>query len=772
IRVFYYSLITLFTISSDYVISDVLVTDDNVINKHKECVDRTKKSSKLISGRFNDQQIAAICDRQFQWTKAVFRLSDVETSFFLTANQRKWLNSVYACPDLRLCQCDDFVCYSLHKSFSGTVEFIGKRGIDRLPRRNSKLLLRKEYRMFSDDEREKFHEAMNALKSDLIDNYSKYDILTTAHTPNLAPGAHFGPAFLPWHREYLRQFETALRFYDDSIAMPYWDSTLEQGLPDPRHSVIWSKKFFGNGDDIVNEGPYRNWTISNPTEAQPTNHLLRHIATSPYGSLFRNSDVSTVLAKRKYDELASCTDQFFEMMHGMVHLWIGGTMADIPQSPSDPVFHLHHAFVDHIWQMFRDSKQTRKRRETDYPNQNASCNAYHYADAQMLPFPLKNVNGLSNRYNDEIYIYEARPTCSRPKQDCGSPYLFCDTFTFTCLSKIVPGGNCTGLELLSINPCMEEGRCIQGRCQNSDDTLAPPGPPSAPNGVSTGISILNYQGSTRYGLESLALTTADTCSCNCEGGDEHKADISDELSGKVKSLSKKDQHSSHWMALAVLKVDPDSGGYVGAIGAEVKLQTVNSTFGYSTTVSSRNTSCSSFWYNDQEMNYVTCSSMFSLDNRSRKLNDSIETFATEDQALREQWYHGTRVPQKLIFICEETNYISTKTSSSCQFLRFEDSNLVGFARQTLDNVRLAACKLFCQKSTDDFGFNCTSLIFIRGENSTDQIRDLINPDLGGRQRGTCALNSESRMTKPNLFVKQPQFIYMDMICGEYSVSLE
>jgi hypothetical protein len=37
-----------------------------------------------------------------------------------------------------------------------------------------------------------------------IDGVSKYDLLTVLQHPALAPGAHVGAAFLPWHREYVR----------------------------------------------------------------------------------------------------------------------------------------------------------------------------------------------------------------------------------------------------------------------------------------------------------------------------------------------------------------------------------------------------------------------------------------------------------------------------------------------------------------------------------------------------------------------------------------
>ncbi len=86
----------------------------------------------------------------------------------------------------------------------------GSRSLLRSKRQTQQDLraVRKEYRQFTDDERVRFQQALNKLKYDKIDTKSKYDLLIIYHTPSESPGAHWGPAFLPLHREWLKQYAT------------------------------------------------------------------------------------------------------------------------------------------------------------------------------------------------------------------------------------------------------------------------------------------------------------------------------------------------------------------------------------------------------------------------------------------------------------------------------------------------------------------------------------------------------------------------------------
>lgn len=58
--------------------------------------------------------------------------------------------------------------------------------------------------------------------------------------------------------------ELELRFVDPDLAMPYWDSVLDQRIPVPKQSVLWSDELMGGakpGD--LTEGAFKGWLLEN-----------------------------------------------------------------------------------------------------------------------------------------------------------------------------------------------------------------------------------------------------------------------------------------------------------------------------------------------------------------------------------------------------------------------------------------------------------------------------------------------------------------------------
>jgi tyrosinase len=154
-----------------------------------------------------------------------------------------------------------------------------------------------------------------------------------------------------------------------------------------------------------------------------------------------------------------------EYTHGNIHIYVGGDMLDQSTSANDPIFFLHHSFVDFIWELWRQQRQTRNERENAFPLDMQQCSsANHFGAALMRPFePWRNTDGLSNKYTDNMYEYAPRPTCGGGG-DCGSKYLFCDMSHGNprCSSKIRVGAQCTAW-IAGENPCYN-GMCQGGVC--------------------------------------------------------------------------------------------------------------------------------------------------------------------------------------------------------------------------------------------------------------------------------------------------------------------
>lgn len=450
--------------------------------KDRQCL-RWVKTFVECRERFSDTFILTACHKLRLWLEQAMLLAPkAGYKQILTPNQLAYFISVSSCKNLE-CICDHWdVCRQakdklkrrygfnfteLYEEMKAGADFDGnqdagsmmshsvtrkKRQVDlsaerELLRKFGKVT-RKEIRVMSNEERNRFFSAMNQLKSDTVDNMTKYDIMIVYHTAEKAPEAHSSAAFLPFHREFLKNLEVALRLVDPSVSLPYWDSTLDHPLPAPGDSVLWSDELYGNGDGEVVTGPFANWTALTDSivpDLTPSKRIVRGIGENKQAGQYMIDEkaVQAIMAKKSFRNLVYCVDPYLEMVHGANHLFVGGHMIDLRTSPNDPAFFLVHAFVDLIYEQWRQSKPASER--SSYVADNETCNPFAKPDMLIQPFQAKIIEGLGNVYLDEFYAYKARPKCSAQNACEGSPYLYCDMPNSRCLSKIRLGGNCTGM---------------------------------------------------------------------------------------------------------------------------------------------------------------------------------------------------------------------------------------------------------------------------------------------------------------------------------------
>ena len=212
---------------------------------------------------------------------------------------------------------------------------------------------RKNQSTLTAQEKARFVAAVLALKAN-----GTYDQYVALHVNNM-PSAHQGPAFFPWHRELLRRFELDLQAIDSTVTLPYWNWTIDNSAT----SFIWNSDFMGgNGrpsDGKVMDGAFAfdggNWTLAGG------GFLARRFAAGSASTLPTAMDLSSALGTTPYDQspynsgsaLAGFRNTLEgwrngPQLHNRVHVWIGGSMSP-SSSPNDPVFFLHHCFIDKCW---------------------------------------------------------------------------------------------------------------------------------------------------------------------------------------------------------------------------------------------------------------------------------------------------------------------------------------------------------------------------------------------------------------------------------------
>lgn len=172
---------------------------------------------------------------------------------------------------------------------------------------------RKNYRDLTNVELDRFVQALHHLKSTgLVDQFAD------EHAAFFHMGIHGSSHFLPWHRDFLRRFEDALRTYHPDISIPYWNSTVDTSPSDP----LWDNAFLGQFDAAWGLGRALGAAIL-PTPEQ----------------------VQTTLALGTYDVF---WENLESTIHNSPHNWVSGVMASLA-SPGDPVFYLHHCWIDLLW---------------------------------------------------------------------------------------------------------------------------------------------------------------------------------------------------------------------------------------------------------------------------------------------------------------------------------------------------------------------------------------------------------------------------------------
>jgi tyrosinase len=174
--------------------------------------------------------------------------------------------------------------------------------------------------------------------------------------------------FLPWHRGYLYFFEKIVRKMsgDDTFRLPYWswekagENVLPAPFRDAKYQGAANPLYDGTRAKRANDGlPLQPDSASGSFSldweaALATSRFTAPYAETSYGGI---SKPTTMLPKKP-----DSTKQHGVMesqAHDQIHDAVGGdsgNMGDPRTAARDPIFWLHHANVDRLWNRWLDLK--------------------------------------------------------------------------------------------------------------------------------------------------------------------------------------------------------------------------------------------------------------------------------------------------------------------------------------------------------------------------------------------------------------------------------
>ncbi len=281
------------------------------------------------------------------------------------------------------------------------------------------MAIRKNVKDLTNSEKSAFVQAIKTLKSD-----GRYDLYVLRHAQAPMANIHRCPAFLPWHRQFLLDLEHEIQTVsgNPNMGIPYWNWAEDQASGSPENGPVWAHDFMGGDGDPndgykVKTGPFRasEWTIINSTGADAGPLIRRFGVGTP--SLSTHADVQEALNITVYDQIPWSTGSnpshrnrlegwYGETgpgLHNRGHVWVGGSMSPMT-SPNDPVFFLHHCFVDKIWADWQ-----KKHPSSLYQPQNGGVQGQNYHDfmeptvsGTITPANVWNIDDLGYSYAEAV----------------------------------------------------------------------------------------------------------------------------------------------------------------------------------------------------------------------------------------------------------------------------------------------------------------------------------------------------------------------------------
>ncbi|RPA77868.1 Di-copper centre-containing protein [Ascobolus immersus RN42] len=277
-----------------------------------------------------------------------------------------------------------------------------------------KILKRKAWHKFSNKEKKAYIDAELCLmaaptKTNRPFAVSRFDDLIKLHQI-LADVVHGDGWFLPFHRLQMKAHETLLREecgYKGT--QPYWDETIDAG--NFSKSIVFDPVLGFGGDGsgpeyCIQDGPFASYQLNTGPGYKNIPHCIWRQMNDFLSSGSSQASIDRCMTLTTYADAWPCFEngimpgdpktgpppQFFDSFfppwpplppsagppvgapapgngtlagpppspHNAGHIGVGGEMANPISSPGDPLFYLHHTYLDRIWWQWQ-KKDLKKR---------------------------------------------------------------------------------------------------------------------------------------------------------------------------------------------------------------------------------------------------------------------------------------------------------------------------------------------------------------------------------------------------------------------------
>ncbi|KAI5812712.1 hypothetical protein BZA77DRAFT_390493 [Pyronema omphalodes] len=208
---------------------------------------------------------------------------------------------------------------------------------------------------------------------------TRFDDLLVCHQTQ-ADLVHNSGWFLPFHRLLISAHERLLRQECGYRGFqPYWDEERDAGRF--LESEIFDPEIgFGEGrGGCIRDGPFSGYLLHNGPGYNNTEHCISREISDEISQQTSTEDVNRCLSLDTFEQAWPCMEA---RPHFGGHSGVGGVMSNGVSSPGDPVFYLHHTFLDRVW--WRWQMQDWERRSRDIAGYTSgSMPASGWVDAKL-----------------------------------------------------------------------------------------------------------------------------------------------------------------------------------------------------------------------------------------------------------------------------------------------------------------------------------------------------------------------------------------------------